>query len=114
MRIKRWVCLILASMLLCGCSPLREKNDISGLPSLEPQNSLPYGEYEPYRATLYYIDPQRNTLSAELREIELVSSAPKGKQIFEELLAGPSGRGLEGFGSEYTLKNIDKIGRAHV
>lgn len=110
MRIKRWVCLILASMLLCGCSPLREKNDISGLPSLEPQNSLPYGEYEPYRATLYYIDPQRNTLSAELREIELVSSAPKGKQIFEELLAGPSGRGLEGFGSEYTLKNIDITG----
>ncbi len=90
MRIKRWVCIALASMLLCGCSPLREKNDISSLPSLEPQNSLSYGEYEPYRATLYYIDPQRNTLSTELREIELVSSVPKGKQIFEELLSGPN------------------------
>ncbi len=110
MRIKRWVCIALASMLLCGCSPLREKNDISSLPSLEPQNSLSYGEYEPYRATLYYIDPQRNTLSTELREIELVSSVPKGKQIFEELLSGPKERGLEGFGSEYTLKNIDITG----
>lgn len=110
MRIKRWVYIVLASMLLCGCSPLRENNDLSGLPSLEPQNSLSYGEYEPYRATLYYLDPQRNTLSTELREIELVSSVSKGKQIFEELLAGPKGRGLEGFGSGYTLKNIDITG----
>ena len=110
MRLKRWTCIILASMLLCGCSSLRENNDISSLPSLEPQNSLSYGEYEPYRATLYYLDPQRNTLSTELREIEMISSVSKGKQIFEELLAGPEERGLEGFGSDYTLKNIDITG----
>ncbi len=56
---------------------LAENNDISNLPSLEPQQNISSGSYAPYRATLYYLDAQRNTLSTEIREIELATATPK-------------------------------------
>ena len=95
--------LFLAAMVLCSCSILRESEDLSGLPSLEPQQSISSGTYEPYRATLYYLDMQRNTLSAEIREIELASSIPKATQVFQALFDGPRERGLSGFGINYTF-----------
>ena len=111
MRMRNFLCVLLATtMLLCGCSILRENNDVSGLPSIEPQQSLSSSDYEPYRATLYYLDPQRNTLSTEIREIELVTSSPKATQVFGALLSGPNERGLTGFGSSYSLKGVEITG----
>ncbi len=110
MRVRKTLCILLAAVLLCGCSVLRENTDLSGLPSVRPKQSLSPGDYEPYRATLYYLDPQRNTLSTEIREIELLSSSPKATQVFEALLAGPEERGLMGFGSSYSLKGVEITG----
>lgn len=110
MRARKCLCILLAAALLCGCSALRENNDISDLPSLEPQQNVPSGSYAPYRATLYYLDAQRNTLSTEIREIELVTATPKAVQIFEALVAGPQEKGLSGFGSDYGLKNVEITG----
>lgn len=102
--------LFLAAMVLCSCSILRESEDLSGLPSLEPQQSISSGTYEPYRATLYYLDMQRNTLSAEIREIELASSIPKATQVFQALFDGPRERGLNGFGINYTFDGVEITG----
>ncbi len=73
-------------LILCACSPFKEKNDLSDLPILQLIHEELPPEGQPWRVNIYRYDDATGMLVSEAREIEVGSFAERARLLFQAFL----------------------------
>lgn len=106
-KLKAVLALILAGMMLCGCSVLREDNDITGIEMPKTEYIETGTETRTITPSLYYLE-NGDKLGIETRELTLRQDDDEAEVILKTLLESPIRSDLTRPASGVTLDKVER------
>ncbi|MBR4079472.1 MAG: GerMN domain-containing protein [Christensenellaceae bacterium] len=106
-KLKAVFALILAGMMLCGCSVIREDNDITGIEMPETEYIETGTETRTITPSLYYME-NGSKLGIETRELTLRQDDDEAEVIVKALLESPIRSDLTRPASGFTLDKVER------